>query len=577
MKRFFSLALVASTLLSSTSCNILDTKPSDFVDPAGYYNTQTQLNNALASVYDNLGKNPFYASVYPTVFVNSTDESYFNTSSGNSIPGYNATSADANVANLWGQLYAGIDRANLLLANMDRATGVSDADRRHIRGEAMFLRAYYYFILTQWWGDVPLKTTPTASSADGQIAFTPSKDVYDFVISEMTTAEGLLNDQLASSFAFNERITQTVVQGILARVCLYEAGAPLNQTARYAEALAWAKKVQASGLHQLHPDFTQVFKNMSADAYDNTYRESMWEIGFYYNASNSSLREASQANIGIAAANGSTAAATFGQVVPLEYATGILYKAYQSTVTFTGTPPTPATDVSPDLRRDWTVAPISYTNGTSAGVETPVGPVKIWNRFVGKWRRQYEPLPRQATDTGRNWPVLRYSDVLLMLAEAENEVNGPTTTAYDALNQVRRRGYGLLLNPAPVPAPPAASAVNLSGLTQATFRQAIRDERLRELAFEGFRRQDLKRWNLLVPTVTSTYQTALNGSTDLLPNGVQRIPALTGNTAIGTNTTAAVLAPYSFMAANIDPNDVLLPIPTVEITNNRLAKQNPGY
>lgn len=577
MKRLISPSLLVAALLSSTSCNILDTKPTDFVDPTQYYNTQVQLNNALSSVYDDLGKNPFYASVYPTVFVNSTDESYYNTSSGSSIPGYNATSADANVANLWTQLYNGIDRANLLLANMDRATGVSAADMRHIRGEATFLRAYYYFMLTQWWGDVPLRTTPTTSAADGQIAFTPSKDVYEFVIKEMTTAEDLLKDQIASSFAFNERITQTVVQGVLARVCLYEAGAPLNVTGRYADALSWAKKVQASGLHQLNPDFTQVFKNMSADAYDNTYRESMWEIGFYYNSTNSSLREASQSNIGIAAANGSTAAATFGQTVPLEYATGILYKAYQATITYTGTPLTPVTDVSQDLRRDWTVAPITYTNGTSAGVETAVGPIKIWNRYVGKWRRQYEPTPRQATDTGRNWPVLRYSDVLLMLAEAENEVNGPTAAAYDALNQVRRRGYGLLLSPAPVPAPPAATAVNLTGLTQATFRQAVRDERLRELAFEGFRRQDLKRWNILVPTVTSTYQTALNGSTTVLPNGLQVVPAATGTTALGTNTTATVLLPYSFIGANIDANDVLLPIPTVEVTNNRLAKQNTGY
>ncbi|WP_460503217.1 RagB/SusD family nutrient uptake outer membrane protein, partial [Hymenobacter agri] len=108
--------------------------------------------------------------------------------------------------------------------------------------------------------------------------------------------------------------------------------------------------------------------------------------------------------------------------------------------------------------------------------------------------------------------------------------------------------------------------VNLTGLSQAGLRQAIRDERMRELAFEALRRQDLKRWGILVPRVIETANTALNGSTDRLPNGLQRI--------IPTPIDAAF---YSFYLPNVDANDILLPIPIVEIINNKLAKQNPGY
>ncbi|MDO7846259.1 RagB/SusD family nutrient uptake outer membrane protein [Hymenobacter sp. M29] len=569
LRRPLALAVLVAALFSASSCEILDTKPTNFVDPSLYFTNETQLNAALNGVYDELGRNPFYASIYPLVYANNTDESTYTSSSGSNIYSYNPVNSDANVANLWAQLYTGIDRANLLLANMNRAKGVSEASMRHIEGEARFLRAYYYFILAQWWGDVPLKTTPTTQAADGQIAFTPAKDVYDFAIAEMTAADGLLRDQLPTAFPYNERITNTVVEGILARVCLYAAGAPINDTKRYAEALTWAKKVRDSGLHQLHPDFKQVFINMSADAYDLTYRESMWEAGFTYNPSIGTLREQAQTNIGIQNSNNAV-----GQSNRLEQGTGILYKSYESTVTYsTTTPITPLTDVSPDLRRDWTLAPFSYTTTgtvTTATIPTEVpwtASNRIWHRDCGKWRRQYEVvLPKNATDNGRNWPILRYSDVLLMLAEAENEVNGPTATAFDAINQVRRRGYGLLLSPAPVPAPPAATAVNLTGLSQAGLRQAIRDERMRELAFEALRRQDLKRWGILVPRVIETANIALSGSPETLPNGLQRVPP-----------TTDAPANYTFYRPNVDANDILLPIPIVEIINNKLAKQNPGY
>src|SRR5205085_4345541 len=120
---------------------------------------------------------------------------------------------------------------------------------------------------TQWFGDVPLKTKSTLGQEDAQIAFTAQKEVYDFVISEMTEAEGLLAEQKSSTFTYNERVTQTTVQGILARVCLFAAGNPVNDTKRYRDALTWANKVKTSGLHRLNPDYRQVFINMSADAY----------------------------------------------------------------------------------------------------------------------------------------------------------------------------------------------------------------------------------------------------------------------------------------------------------------------
>ena len=98
--------------------------------------------------------------------------------------------------------------------------------------------------------------------------------------------------------------------------------------------------------------------------------------------------------------------------------------------------------------------------------------------------------------TNINWYLLRYADVLLLYAEALNEVNmGPTLEAYDAVNMVRRRAFGLDYTV-------ASDAADLEmGLSYKDFQEAIRDERAWELAGEAHRRQDLVRWGIYADTV----------------------------------------------------------------------------
>ncbi|MEI6946820.1 RagB/SusD family nutrient uptake outer membrane protein [Paraflavisolibacter sp. H34] len=436
--------LLALTLLAllagGASCKkILEAEPSDFSVPGNYFQTETQVNSYLASVYDVLNDGNWYNNQFRANISEGTDESYNTASIGSPYPAhYSASSSDASITGFWQAIYRGLDRANTLLENLDRASLSADKKAR-VLGEAKFLRAYYLFTATQWFGDVPLKTTSTKTQGDAQIAFTPSKEVYDFVIREMTEAEGLLAAQKASTLAYNERVTYTTVQGMLARVCLFAAGNPVNDTKRYAEALDWAKKVKASGEHSLHPDYRQVFINHSADAYDNVNRESMWEVGFKTDAANTALREQMSNNVGV-----SVGINKWGRITSTTRTTAVLYRTYGSTYDAAR-----KQDLTPDLRRDWNVAP--YTLGgvpSTSSQETvptiePVAWNSWWMRFSGKWRRQYEVVvPRDNNNLPQNFPLLRYADVLLMLAEAENEVNGPTDIAYAAVNEVRRRAWG---------------------------------------------------------------------------------------------------------------------------------------
>jgi hypothetical protein len=151
---------------------------------------------------------------------------------------------------------------------------------------------------------------------------------------------------------------------------------------------------------------------------------------------------------------------------------------------------------STDKRRDVTIAPYFVVNGFKIGQ-----PITTIND--GKYRRDWITNPTFAPDDkiqylGLKWQILRYADVLLMFAEAENELNGPTAAAYNAINMVRRRGFGKSLTTAdPTVDIPA-------GLSKEAFFKYIVRERALELGGEGVRKYDLIRWNLLATAITET-------------------------------------------------------------------------
>jgi hypothetical protein len=143
-----------------------------------------------------------------------------------------------------------------------------------------------------------------------------------------------------------------------------------------------------------------------------------------------------------------------------------------------------------DTRRDWAIAPFYYKYNSNPPEEVYYDiHVSITNVFIGKYRRDHELTPagsKQKRANGTNWPLLRYADVLLMAAEAENEVNGPTSKALQYINEVRARAQAPLFT-------------DISSKEE--FRTILHDERSRELCFEGLRKQDLKRWGIMIPTM----------------------------------------------------------------------------
>jgi len=575
MKKIYILVLAA--IVSSSCEDYLDTQPSNKISIEQYYIDEEGLTKALAGVYDPLGSENLYGyRLWETLEGLTDEQSHGRFSLPSGTDGPKANSYDATnvvVSNTWAELYRGINRANDLIAHVDLPK-MDEDKRKIILGEALFLRGYYYFLLVSRWGDVPLKLEPTTTPYGTAAARTPSAEVYAQVLKDMTAAEAMVSQ---TKLQYASRVTKTTVQGILARVCLQMAGYPLMDTSKYADALAWSKKVIDSGQHQLivaykttapsgkpanyyntfnptiaantaNNGYRQIFINEAEDLYDTS--EVMWEAeekgngvdgfqdygrlgvlnGVYLSTANATLN--------------SELGNCYGQIK----ATAKLFRAYDPT--------------GADLRRDWNMT--TYTLDNVTGARVAIAPTCQYARDVAKWRREFEVLtPKSKNFGGINFPILRYADVLLMYAEAENQVNGPTAAATEAVNKVRRRGYGQMVVTAPYAPSDAPTATAAAG-GKAGFQKFIEEERMRELCFEGVRRADLIRWNKYLQYMKEVG----DDYNAMVTNAVNTVPA---------NNNPKMYAP---LWLNTAPRYLLFPIPSLEMSSNTLIKpsdQNPGY
>lgn len=443
MKTKLLLFMLAFAFISCESQ--LDTVSADFASAATYYTNEDQLNKGLAGVYDLLGAATLYGEQLITYMSYTNDEAIYRFSAVNdlALSNFGYASSEPKIANLWNALYQGIKNANILLEALDspNAGGISQSVKDNVRAQALFLRAYYFFMLVDRWGAVPMPLSSITSADDVNMAPTPVADVYAQIVSDMTDAEAVLPQASKLGAKSSGRISKNTAQGILARVCLSMAGFPLNDESKYAAAREWCLKVMEKGENSLNPSYADLFVKQARDEY--YIQENMWEVEFYGNYQDN-YREGG--NVGIR--NGLYAA--YGLDFPgygynLMRASMALWNKYQYSVD----PVTNLTGLAKDLRRARNIASYYWTGGSPTNqIMTKTyypnsGMSNRYEREPGKWRRDEETnLPRFKNGNGTNFPLLRYADVLLMFAEAENQINGPTQAAYDAINLVRQRAYG---------------------------------------------------------------------------------------------------------------------------------------
>ena len=173
---------------TGVSCeDFFETKPYDFVAPETFYTNEKECTMALAGVYYTLVTEEIYGNFYSCMLSNIDDLSYYQRQSGqltSQVYGNDHNPSNQHVWGVWEALYKGINNANMLLDNVDKAD-MDEAVKTRIKGEARFLRAYYHFLLVQTWYEVPLRKESFKDVNNSAMEATPNKEALDWIVQEM--------------------------------------------------------------------------------------------------------------------------------------------------------------------------------------------------------------------------------------------------------------------------------------------------------------------------------------------------------------------------------------------------------
>lgn len=434
--------ILAIVVLTTVSCKkFLDTKPEDFYSTNNYYETEEQLRAALNGIYSNMMNGRMYGALIPSYFTCVTDEMLTNRSLAQDNRGmYYVTQTPGYpyIADLWRYNYIGINLANNLLANIDKPT-MNSTKRGYIKGETLFLRALNYYLLTTHFGEVPV-VLRNAGINDTYMPAPSQSMIYQQIETDLKEAEILLAGRTSASLGYNDVVTVTAVQAMLARVYLSWASYPIKETSKYDDAIVYADKVINSGLHDLNPDYRQVFINLFQDKYD--VKENILEWGSVGAAAGVTTKTGN----GVGDLAGITS--VYNTLYPSSYSAASWFYITKKLFDSYETVPTSQLSfkTSLDIRRDWNCADFTYTYALVNGAEkrTSVPVTNVWQFRCGKFRREYAPQEQRLNGIyGTNWPVIRFSEVLLIKAEAEILKSSPDlNAAKELIERVRQRGYG---------------------------------------------------------------------------------------------------------------------------------------
>lgn len=492
------------------------------------------------------------------------------------IARYNAKPSNTQLANPFNQLYAGIERANICIYNIPRMNMYNNGSEsekkklRHLYGEALTLRAQFYMELIRNWGDVPAQFLPSSQETDLFKAKTDRDTIYDRLLADLAEATTLVPWRTESTVT-NERITQGAVRGLRARIALYRGGYSLRKSKQMERAANYKDFYQIARQeceaimarpqdHNLNASFKAVFKDAICAHRQEPNGEILWEVGMTGGGSG------------------------FGDS-KLGYYNGPRYNnTGNSALTIL---PTYFYSFDPqDTRRDVTCAPYDIAQNLNLTGR------KLQTMVDGKFRRDWTAqLTSQAQYFGTNWPMIRFSDVLLMFAEADNELNnGPSAAAIAAYEKVRVRAFG-----------GNASLIGTTPADYAGFFAAVRNERMLELGGEGIRKYDLIRWNILGQRLAEAkaamqamvnkeapyenlpakmyYQTnspTLVWSHSFYEPGPASAP--TGYTEVAWVGSGVTTTLINIIASNFTANkSELLPLPQASIDANPNLTQDYGY
>lgn len=485
--RYFIIVLV----LFITGCKrYLEPDPVSSFSPDYVFSNVQNAQKAVLGAYQDLAGDNGYGIRISMYFPYDNDEMIGIHQIGDNDRGdiahFNANAGNGQINNPWNQLYQGIERTNICIwyiPKMDKYTNGTDMEKGELRrlyGESLTLRAQYFFELIRNWGDVPAQFIPSAMMKD---IYQPKMDrdtIYDHILNDLLQAEDLVpwrTDVGTVGDVADERITKGAVKGLRARIALYRGGYSLRRASS-----SYGQKMARPADYRT---YYQVAKDECADLMGHREQHTLntsFKAVFKDGIDAHTFDPAAEVMFQVAMAGGAGAYDS-----KLGYYDGVKVNASLTGNAAIGVLPTYFYLFdSLDTRRDVTCAAYEVnTDLTTLKIHPPTTIAEA------KFRRDWISNPTQMTSSaqyyGLDWPILRFSDVLLMFAEADNELNGaPSATAISAFEEVRKRGYG-----------GNAASIGATPTDYDGFFKAIVKERSLEFGGEGIRKFDLIRWNLL--------------------------------------------------------------------------------
>lgn len=555
MRQYKFLALCA-LIAAAVSCDLTE-KPTSVYEKDTYFDSYTKAKMSVVGIYDAIEVGKHYGQF--EMAMPTSDDTYYVRGTGNDntrrdISHYQYTSSNEWIYDIWAAKYLGIDRANFSIAGIEGMEGYEDSkELKELVAQAKFLRAFLAFDLIKYWGDVPFKTNYSSGYADAFQARTSRENIYDVIIEDLTFAKTWLNSGAGQS---PEIPSKGAAHALMMRALLQRAGYSLQMDGtmtrpddetrkKYFNAVLteW-REFTEDGYHGFYDGgYVELFKSYSGLILNS--KESLWEIAF------EPTGESYADNAGQwGAYNGPTVAAPTAGVEGVMGRANAFFRVMPAWKNFFE---------DADARRDVMVCTYEYKwdAATLSHVKSEIKAKNMKNWSPGKWRREWMPLGYvDPNNTSVNFCPLRYADVVLMAAEAYNET-GNTAKALELINSVRTRAgatpitldgnYASLMKAPKVYDLPFISDADAQG----KIRTILYWERGFELAFEGQRKYDLVRWNVLGDAL-KLFQTNMDA-------------AMKGQYIAGDKFTKG--------------KHELFPIPLTELqANHKLEnKQNPGY
>lgn len=478
--QLIAVTTIVSIIALTNSCKkYTEVKPESGYTVQEVFTDVPNATMAVVGVYDELQGDNGYGIRISMYFPYDSDEGIVSGNIDNGRRGigrYQLLLTNTEISNPFRELYRGLEKANLCIEQIPQmklyndGTDTEKKELRRLYGESLTLRAQFLFELIRNWGDVPAPMKPSYQQTD---LFLPRNDrdsTYDKILDDLATAIDLL--PWRTEVTRNERITKGAAKALRARIALFRGGYALRSNGKVERRSDYLKYYQITkkecedlmarrDQHTLNPSFESIWRNVTSFTYD-PQGEILFEIGAGGGNGNSDSRMGNYDGPNLS--NNSRYGAGGGGIIMLPN----YFYAFDSV----------------DTRRD-----VTLTWYGVAGSNNVKAMRRLNELNTGKYRRDWRVplLPGTVLNVGYNWVVIRFSDVLLMYAEADNEINGaPSAAAVKAFEEVRKRAYK-----------GNETAIGTTPTDKTGFFNAVTNERYLEFGHEGIRKYDLLRWGQL--------------------------------------------------------------------------------